>query len=111
MTTKTSIQAFDLALLPVDSQYCLRHNIPSFAHGAPKRASSSSVMLISVLEPSLFMLWLSSSCASRMIVWERLEAKPIAGVRKEAVEPCMPSIELAKLGAGLARPSMLLLLL
>lgn len=91
ITTNTSIQAFDFARFPVDSQYCLRHSMPSFAQGGPKSASSSSVMLTSVDEDSsLFVLRPSSSCVSRIMVCERFDAKPRAGVRKETFEPCIP---------------------
>lgn len=89
ITTKTSIHVLVLARFPDDSQYCLRHSIPSFAHGAPRRANSSSVMLI-VVEPdsSLCTLRSSSSCASRMMVCERLEAKPSVGVKKDELDVC-----------------------
>lgn len=88
MTTNTSIQALLFARFPADSLYCLRHNIPSFAHGGPSSASSSSVMLIVVsAESSLPSLRSSSSCVSRMIVYDRLEAKPKAGVKKDNAEP------------------------
>ena len=90
MTTNTSIHVFDFARFPVDSQYCLRHSIPSFAHGGPRSASSSSVILISVEESSLCKLCSSSSRCSRMMVWERFDAKPMAGARKDNVEPPMP---------------------
>lgn len=89
ITTKTSIHVLALARFPDDSQYCLRHSIPSFAHGAPRRANSSSVMLI-VVEPdsSLCALRSSSSCASRIMVCERLEAKPNVGVKKDELDVC-----------------------
>lgn len=62
--------------------------MPSFAQGAPRRANSSSVMLIVVeVDPLLWMLRSSSSCASRMMVCERLEANPRVGLRKEELEP------------------------
>ena len=131
MTTNTSIHVLDLARLPRDSLYCLRQSMPSFAHGGPKSASSSSVMLI-VVDSESWLLWLrsSSSCASRMMVCDRFEANPSVGVRNANVDPCMPCdhhhqhlliernshrrtscVDVAKLGDGLARPSMLLLLL
>jgi hypothetical protein len=87
MTTKTSNQVLSLARLPVHSQYCFRHKIPSLAHGAPRRASSSSVMLIVVeSEASLCVLRVSSSCVSRIMVCDKLEAKPSAGKKFDELE-------------------------
>lgn len=58
------------------------------AQGAPSKANSSSDMLVVVeSEASLLILRSSSSCASRMIVCERLCAKPSVGVRNAGVEP------------------------
>ena len=88
MTTKTSSQLLSLARLPADSQYCLRQSIPSLAHGAPRSASSSSEMLMVVDDEStLCTLLSSSSCASRMIVCERFDAKPKVGLRKDELDP------------------------
>ena len=88
MTTKTSNHDLSRALLPADSQYCLRQSMPSFAQGAPSKANSSSEMLIVVeVESSLRTLRSSSSCASRIIVCDRFEAKPRVGLRKVELEP------------------------
>lgn len=88
MTTNTSIHALFLALLPLDSQYCLRQSIPSFAHGGPSNASSSSVMLMSVeSDLPLQVLRESSSCVSLMMVCDRLEANPRAGVKNDELDP------------------------
>ena len=98
MTTNTSIQALLLALLPAVSLYCLRHSIPSFAHGGPRSASSSSVILMVVsAESSLRSLRSSSSCVSRIIVYERFEANPSAGVNKDLEEPCIFCRDIVKL--------------
>ena len=88
MTTNTSSQFLSFARFPTDSQYCLRQSIPSFAHGAPSSASSSSEMLIVVdAESSLCTLWSSSSWASRIIVCDRFDANPSAGLRNDELEP------------------------
>lgn len=94
ITTKTSIQPLDFALLPAVSQYCLRQSIPSLAQGGPRSASSSSEILMFVESDALLeRLRSSSSCASRIIVCDKFDAKPRAGVRKAATEvaPCHTS--------------------
>lgn len=87
ITTNTSIHVRDFARRFEVSQNCLRHNIPSFAHGAPNRASSSSDMLTEVETVStLLILRASSSWASLMIVWERFDAKPSVGACSAELE-------------------------
>lgn len=80
MTTKTSSQFRAFARRFEFSQNCFRHSIPSFAHGAPSKASSSSEMLTDVEAVStLSRLLASSSCVSLMIECERFDAKPRVG--------------------------------
>lgn len=76
-TVKNCCQSFFFARFPGASQYSLCHSKPSFAHGAPSRANSSSSSSSAVLaETSEEIEWVSSSC-SRMTVWLRFDAKPI----------------------------------
>lgn len=68
MTTNTSIQFRFFAFRFDVSQYCFLQSIPSFAQGAPSRASSSSVMLTE--DDAVSALWTlraSSSVVSLMI--------------------------------------------
>src|SRR5260370_39480228 len=45
------------------------------------------MLIVVSVESSLCSLRSSSCCVSRMIVYDRLEAKPKAGVKKDIVEP------------------------
>jgi hypothetical protein len=84
-TTKNCFHSFFLALLPALSQYCLCWSMPSFAHGAPRRASSSSSISSRVERDVCESTDATSSSCSLITVWDRLDAKPSEAANAVAV--------------------------
>lgn len=76
-TVKYCFQSLFLALLALDSMYCLCDSRPSLAQGAPRRASSSSDSSSTVLTEMTEAEERSSSSFSLMTACERFEANPI----------------------------------